>query len=173
MLQVVGHLYVIHILCQWYLIGSLLAGVFFRCLTVFFVILCISPAISLWILHVTFNTLIGSLARMKVSEKNGQFISNCMGDFFSTHTPTEGLYQRCWKNCEILVTFLALHDYISRAHEIEIRTSSVPPSSVSQLSLNLIRGFLSFEFWLLLPLGHTLTRLFVFFFVFLFFCFFV
>ncbi len=35
--------------------------------------------------------------------------------------------------------FLALLDYVSRAHEIKI----CPPSSVSQLSLNLMHGFLS------------------------------
>ncbi len=36
-----------------------------------------------------------SLARMKVSEAFGQFVSHSMGDFFSTHTYTEGLYPIC------------------------------------------------------------------------------
>ncbi len=39
--------------------------------------------------------------------------------------------------------FLALLDYVSRAHEIAICLSSVVRPSVSQLSLNLIYGFLS------------------------------
>ncbi len=48
---------------------------------------------------------------------------------------------------EILTIFLALLDYVRRAHEIEIcpsviRRPSVRPS-VSQLSLNLMHGFLS------------------------------
>ncbi len=52
-------------------------------------------------------------------------------------------------------SFIALLDYVNRAHEIEICPLSVRPSvrpSVSQLSLNLT---ISFKFWLLLPLGHT------------------
>ncbi len=38
---------------------------------------------------------------------------------------------------------LTLLDYVSRAHEIEVCPSSVRPSSVSQLSLNVMHGFLS------------------------------
>ena len=46
----------------------------------------------------------------------------------------------------IVIEYLALFDHVSRAHEIEIHRSvgpSVRPLSVSQLSLNLIQGFLS------------------------------
>ncbi len=57
-----------------------------------------------------------------------------------------GLSNYMWES------FLALLDHVRRAHEIEIR-----PSSVSQLSLNLIRGFLS-NFGCCFPLGHALTR---------------
>ncbi len=41
------------------------------------------------------------------------------------------------------IRFLALLDYVSRAHEIEICPPSVVRPSVSQLSLNLMHGFLS------------------------------
>ncbi len=45
----------------------------------------------------------------------------------------------------------ALLDYVSRAHEIEIRLLSVCRPSMSQLSRNLIHKFLSkFHLWLLL-----------------------
>ncbi len=52
-----------------------------------------------------------------------------------------------WRFLKLLFSFLALLDYVSRAHEIAICPSSVRrPSvrpSVSQLSLNLMHGFLS------------------------------
>ncbi len=49
-----------------------------------------------------------------------------------------------WKKIffDILRIFLALLDYVSRAHEIAICLSSVCPS-VSQLSLNLMHSFIS------------------------------
>ncbi len=50
-------------------------------------------------------------------------------------------------------SFLALLDYVSTAHEIEIRPSSVSPSVASIISEPI--AWISFKFWLLLPLGHT------------------
>ncbi len=95
----------------------------------------------------------------------------------NTHTPWRNI---CWIQSDkfflffffffflegdLSCYFLALLDYFSRAHEIEICPSSIvvrrPPSvgpSVSQLSLNLT----PFKFWLLLPLSHTLGRFFEF-----------
>ena len=47
-------------------------------------------------------------------------------------------------NIEILMIFLTLLEYVSRAHEIEICPSTcVHPSAVSQFSLNLMHEFLS------------------------------
>ncbi len=61
----------------------------------------------------------------------------------------------------LLYLFLALLDYVSRAHEIEIRPSSVSPSVASIISE--ITAWISFKFKLWLPLGHMPRRLFVFF----------
>ncbi len=56
---------------------------------------------------------------------------------------------------------LALFDYVSRAHEIKICSSSVhPPSSAHPSSIRVAiisepNAWVSFKFWLLLPLSHT------------------
>ncbi len=50
--------------------------------------------------------------------------------------------------------FLALLDYVSRAHEITICPSSVRVAIISEPNARI-----SFKFWLLLPLGHTLELL--------------
>ena len=47
--------------------------------------------------------------------------------------------------------FLALFDYVSRAHEIEIRPSSVRPSSVRVAIISESNAHISFKFWLLFP----------------------
>ena len=60
-----------------------------------------------------------------------------------------------------VLEFLALLDFVSRAHEIEIRPSIVRVAIISEPNLRI-----SFEFWLLLPLGHMLTRCFFFFLIF-------
>ena len=72
-------------------------------------------------------------------------------------------------NCNTFSSFLALLDYVSRAHEIEISPSSVVvPSSVRpSVCVAIIsepNARISFQFWLLLSLGHTLTHFFFFFF---------
>ncbi len=56
--------------------------------------------------------------------------------------------------------FLALLDYVSRAHEIEIRMSSVVrrPSVASIISE--VTAWIAFKFHLWLPLGYTLGRFF-------------
>ncbi len=59
--------------------------------------------------------------------------------------------------------FLALLDYVSRAHEIEIRPS-VRPSVVSIISED--TAWIAFKFQLWLPLGHMPRRFFNFFFFF-------
>ena len=51
------------------------------------------------------------------------------------------VFKLVWGHLVHFYHFLSLLDYISRAHEIEIRPSSVRPS-LSLLSLNLIRGLL-------------------------------
>ncbi len=51
------------------------------------------------------------------------------------------------------VWFLALLDYVRRAHEIEICPSSVRVTIIYEPSARI-----SSKFWLLLPLGHTLNR---------------
>ncbi len=48
--------------------------------------------------------------------------------------------------------FLALLDYVSRAHEIEICPSSVVRVAI----ISEPNARISFKFWLLLPLRHTL-----------------
>ena len=53
--------------------------------------------------------------------------------------------------------FLALLDYVSTTHEIAICPSSVRrPSSVRVAFISQPNARISFKFWLLLPLGHTL-----------------
>ena len=59
--------------------------------------------------------------------------------------------------------FLALLDYVSRAHEIEICPSSVRRPSVVRFSVRVAiipepTAQISLKFWLLLPLGYTLGR---------------
>ncbi len=52
--------------------------------------------------------------------------------------------------------FLALLDYVSRAHEIAIRPSVIRHPSVRDTIISEPNAQISFKFWLLLPLGHTL-----------------
>ena len=59
-----------------------------------------------------------------------------------------------------LVQFLALLDYLSRAHEIEIRPLSVVhPSPVRVTSISEPNARISFKFWLLLPLGFVFVNM--------------
>ncbi len=62
--------------------------------------------------------------------------------------------------------FLALLDYVSRAHEIEIRPSSAVRPSVVRPSvaslIGVVIGWISFKIWLWLPLGHMPRRFFQF-----------
>ncbi len=53
--------------------------------------------------------------------------------------------------------FLALLDYVSIAHEIEIRPSSVRRPYVASIISEVI-AWISFKFWLWLPLGHMPRR---------------
>ena len=55
-------------------------------------------------------------------------------------------------------SFLALLDYVSRAHEIEICPSSVVRPSVRITIISEPNARICFKFWLLLPLSHTLGR---------------
>ncbi len=55
---------------------------------------------------------------------------------------------------------LALLDYVSRAHEIEIRPSSVRPSVASIISE--VTAWIALKFWLWLPLGHMPRLFFIF-----------
>ncbi len=52
---------------------------------------------------------------------------------------------------------VAMLDYVSRAHEIEIR-----PSSVLAAIISVPNARISFQIWLLLPLGDTLERFWMF-----------
>ncbi len=55
--------------------------------------------------------------------------------------------------------WLALFDYVSRAHEIEICPSSVVHLlSVCVTIISEHNAWISFKFWLLLLLGHTLNH---------------
>ncbi len=56
--------------------------------------------------------------------------------------------------------FLALVDYVSRAHEIEICPSSVVRPSVHVAITSEPNARIFFKFWLLLLLSHTLGRFF-------------
>ncbi len=67
-------------------------------------------------------------------------MSLIIGTKFRTATPTLTLAQ-----------FLALLDYVTKAHEIEICPSSVRVAIISEPNTRI-----SFKFWLLLPLCHTL-----------------
>ncbi len=62
------------------------------------------------------------------------------------------------KILNFLWIFLALLDYVSRAHEIEIRLSSVVRPSVASIISEVI-AWISFKYLLWLPLGH-MPRLF-------------
>ncbi len=55
--------------------------------------------------------------------------------------------------CKFCTSFVALLDYLTRAHEIEIRPSHVVVVrlSVSQISRQLSNAWFSFKFWLLFP----------------------
>ena len=59
--------------------------------------------------------------------------------------------------CITFVSFLAVLDHVSRAHEVKIRPSSVRPSVrrpfVASISSKAI-AWISFKFWFLLSLGH-------------------
>ena len=61
---------------------------------------------------------------------------------YDNTTPMPINLRTCRQQSKCLL-ILALVDYASRAHEIEIRPSTVRPSSVSQISLYLMRDFLS------------------------------
>ncbi len=64
----------------------------------------------------------------------------------------------------IFICFLALLDYVSRAHEIENCPSSVVhPSVVCVAIISEPNAWISFKLWLLLPLGHTQRAFFDFF----------
>ena len=52
--------------------------------------------------------------------------------------------------------FLALLDHVSRAHEIEICPSSVVRPSIRISIISEPNAQISFKFWVLRPLDHTL-----------------
>ncbi len=58
-----------------------------------------------------------------------------------------------------ILDFLALLDYVSRAHEIKIRPSSVRRPSVASI-ISEVTAWIAFKFQLWLRLGHMPRRFF-------------
>ena len=77
------------------------------------------------------------------SDKSQAKVFKLLLNFLPTGPPKTTLEIFEILKIEILTFILALLDYVSRAHEIEICPSSAVRPSVSQLSLNLMHGFLS------------------------------
>ena len=98
------------------------------------------------------NICIRDVVQISVTVWSPSLLFNNFGYVFVKDTRTSRWhYQQCngnyssfwhviWLN---FLSFLAVLDYVSRAHKTEISPSSVVRPSVAQLSLNLMHGFLS------------------------------